>query len=1252
MRAAAASIGNMVTLTKQRSFGLDESDDEKDGGFAPANPNAPNATVVTAFKTMEQTITLHKREGGARLVEANPELLSFATAADLQYDWHILDTDELLRRLDTNVESGLKSGEAEARLVRNGRNELSPPKQQHFLISFLYLCLGGFNWLLICAAVLLILSWQPLGNPPLPTNWYIGVVLFIVVVIGIVFSAYQKRKSSNILASFRNMIPPAATVLRDGEWQSQLVRFLQPGDVVKLALGQKVPADLRLLSVSNLKLDKSMLTGESEPITCSLKCTSRNHLEAKNLAFFGSSVVDGNGIGVVVNIGDETVMGKISALTGNTRSKKTSLHVEIDRFVKVVCVCAFITGSVCTIGWAAWLRVAYPNYLTWQTLIVNLLSLVIAFVPEGLPLAVTMTLTVVAKRMQKHNVLIKDLATIETFNTISLICSDKTGTLTMNQMHVASLVWSARGSVDDAVFMTAHQSPPADPASHPIYSHLFTCASLCNGATKSSLTGQVEGDASDSALYQFCDRFRNVKQEQMKHDKLAVLPFNSKNKFMMTAYELQEPLSGGGGKDINDNSGGNSKYRLFIKGAPEIVLSKCIKQRNCNTGVVEEMTDVDRHNWTAQQELLGQKGERVLGFAEVDPVEITAWIENAKAASRASPSSSLDPSPDSREFVQSLFNFEPHLNGDEPARYPTSNLVFLGLISLMDPPRPEVASAIAKCRSAHIRVAMVTGDHPTTGAAIAQQIGLVSTLTKVDRLVVKTDTVNRVVFTLLTDDKEMGVHYMQKMQQQQKSQQPSAPTTTSAVVKARRVIGVGGVEPVAVRRVRLFKPDTSNNIGKAAAASLASTFAAPAPTAAEAASGVPTPVVDDMILEDSEIADSEQHLYTAPHSYRIPHALVLTGAQIALLDEAMWDWVWRHDELVFARTTPEQKLQIVSEAQSRGERVAVTGDGVNDAPALRKADLGIAMQAGSEVAREAGHIILLDNNFHSIVVGTELGRTVFDNLKKVCLYLLPAGSWSEMLTVLVNIFFGIPSMLSNFQMLMICTCTDVCVSVMLVNEKAEADIMTRKPRRPDERLVDLKLLLNGYLVTGMILFFASTINFFWYCSDQGLPFNAVFNGFNWGNAVPSTYSYNATTSDGNTTLITVNPDGLYYGVDTNVALPNILNTGQSIFFVTLVIIQWGNAFAVRTRRQSLLTHNPFVGKHSNRWLVCGMVGAFLFTILYTELPFFQNVFLLMPVPIKYALVAVAWAVAVVLIDEARKWTVRNFPKSIVAKLAW
>jgi sodium/potassium-transporting ATPase subunit alpha len=355
--------------------------------------------------------------------------------------------------------------------------------------------------------------------------------------------------------------------------------------------------------------------------------------------------------------------------------------------------------------------------------------------------------------------------------------------------------------------------------------------------------------------------------------------------------------------------------------------------------------------------------------------------------------------------------------------------------------------------------------------------------------------------------------------------------------------------------------------------------------------------------------------------------ILVTGSDMRCFDRRMWDFVLAHGSMVFARTSPEQKLKIVSECQKRGEIVAVTGDGTNDAPALKRADVGVAMAAGAEVAQEASDMILLDNNFVSVVTAIETGRLVSDNLKKVTLYLLPAGSWSELLPILANFFLGLPLPLSAFLMIIICMLTDMCPSLALVKETPESDIMKRKPIvRSSSHLVNWRLLFHAYALIGMIESFSAFLCWFAYFESQGLPAHALFFAFD---------NY----SDG------------YYG-KTQAELDELQFTGQSIFFVSLVITQFANLLSSRTRYLSFFSHSPFHGPSRNLWLFAAMAVSSLIAVIITQVPFFNNTFHTRPVPVRYVAPALGFGAFLFLFDEARKLVARHHPQSAWAQLAW
>ncbi len=368
---------------------------------------------------------------------------------------------------------------------------------------------------------------------------------------------------------------------------------------------------------------------------------------------------------------------------------------------------------------------------------------------------------------------------------------------------------------------------------------------------------------------------------------------------------------------------------------------------------------------------------------------------------------------------------------------------------------------------------------------------------------------------------------------------------------------------------------------------------------------------NDLELEDRFIASS----------------LVLPGLDMEDLTQEQWDVICRFEEIVFARTTPEQKLRIVNEFKDRDFVVAVTGDGVNDAPALKAADVGVAIVSGSDVAIEAADLVLL-GDFSSIIDGIRLGRLVFQNLQKVISYLLPAGSWSEDWPVILSVFLGVPLPLSSFLMIIICCFTDLGCCLTLIMETEEFDLLTLPPRNhKQDHLINAKIYAQAYGFIGVMEAVAAHSMFFLYMWKYAkIPVSSLFLAFEkW--------------TDG------------YYGY-TSAELTNFLNTGQCVYFVTLVILQWGNLLAVRNKRMSVLQANPLWGKRKNLWIPVGMVIALVIAIFVTEEPGMQSLFGTASVPIEFWLIPVPLAVGILLMDELRKVVVRTWPKGPIARIAW
>jgi len=856
-------------------------------------------------------------------------------------------------------------------------------------------------------------------------------VLIAVILLQAFFNFYQEYKSDCVMDVLNAMLPARAMTIRGGVTLQIPVSDLVVGDIITLGGGEKVPADIRLINVKDMKIDKSTLNGESEPVRCAIDYSDRNIMQTRNVAFFGCNVTEGTGTGIVIATGDRTIFGEIARLAATQKPEQSTLHREIQRFVMVIVTLAVTTGLVALAGWYFWLHQDHPEFLKFEAQIVNCISLIVAFVPEGMPICVTVTLALIAKDMSKNQVLVKNLATVETLGAVSVIASDKTGTLTENKMTVSELSCGTNGREHD---------------------ELLDAIALCNRASRQQTpTGDtlIVGDASDSALLRHymvtSEAVGKPAADALRSEwpKVAELPFNSTNKYMLSIHHIP----------------GCRDKLLLMKGSPERLLERC--NTWMSGGVERHLSPEDRSSLSRSITDAASRGQRILGFC-------------------------------SRKLERKDFGDEYVFDVDD-FNFPTKDLLFMGWVALRDPPRVGVAEAVRSLRGAHIRVAMVTGDMRETAQAIARHVGIIQAGT---------------------------VHNYEQLQ---------------------------------------------------------------------------------------------RHDWAAASQA----AVILTGPEIERLDPLGWERVCTYREAVFARTTPKQKLEIVKAFQARGECVAVTGDGVNDSPALRQADCGIAMGSGSEVSKEAADLIILDDRFTNVVLGVQHGRRCFANLKKVIIYLLPAGSWSEMLPVMTNVFLGMPLALSSFLMIVICCCTDVGPSLAMVYEKPESSIMRAPPRRiGKDHLVTGKLILNAYLFIGMIEAAVAYATFFAYFACQGLyPSDLLFK-------------FGAT------------PDGT--------------STGQCFYFYALVVMQFGNALTSRTAKIPAFRHSAFVGSTKNlRFLLAFMVSAIVFFVT-CYVPFIQKGLSTTGLTANWQPLLIPWMGAAVLVcsNEARKFIAERYPGGLVARMLW
>ncbi|CAG7835368.1 unnamed protein product [Allacma fusca] len=802
---------------------------------------------------------------------------------ELEIDDHKVPIEELFRRLHTNPDTGLTQAKAKENLERDGPNALTPPKQTPEWVKFCKNLFGGFSLLLWIGAILCFIAYSiQVGTyeDAQKDNLYLGGVLSVVVIVTGCFSYYQESKSSRIMESFKNMVPQYATVLREGQKLTLKAEDIVIGDVVEVKFGDRIPADIRVIEARGFKVDNSSLTGESEPQSRGPEFTNENPLETRNLAFFSTNAVEGTCKGCVISCGDNTVMGRIAGLASGLSSGETPIAKEIHHFIQIITGVAVFLGVVFFI-------VAFILGYHWLDAVIFLIGIIVANVPEGLLATVTVCLTLTAKRMASKNCLVKNLEAVETLGSTSTICSDKTGTLTQNRMTVAHM-WFDNQIIEADT--TEDQSGAQYDKTSDGFKALARVASLCNRAEfKPNQDGvpilkrEVNGDASEAALLKCMElALHDIMGYRARNKKVCEVPFNSTNKYQVSIHDNEDPS--------------DPRYLLVMKGAPERILDRC---STIFIGGKEKVLDEEMKEAFNNAYLeLGGLGERVLGFCDM-----------------------MLPS----DKYPSGFKFD----ADDP-NFPISGLRFVGLMSMIDPPRAAVPDAVAKCRSAGIKVIMVTGDHPITAKAIAKSVGIISE-------------------------------------------------------------GNETVEDIAQR---LNIPVSEVNPSEAKAA----------------------------VVHGSELKDIES----------------------GQLDDILLN----HTEIVFARTSPQQKLIIVEGCQRQGAIVAVTGDGVNDSPALKKADIGVAMGiAGSDVSKQAADMILLDDNFASIVTGVEEGRLIFDNLKKSIAYTLTSNI-PEISPFLLFILFNVPLPLGTVTILCIDLGTDMVPAISLAYETAESDIMKRAPRDP------------------------------------------------------------------------------------------------------------------------------------------------------------------------------------------------------------
>jgi sodium/potassium-transporting ATPase subunit alpha len=884
---------------------------------------------------------------------------------------HNLPREEVLKSLVTS-EQGLSEENARRRLHEYGLNEIKEVRKRPLYLKFLSQFTHFLAILLWIASALSLLSeYLHPGEGMLP----LGIAIIAVIFINALFTFTQEYRAEKALKALKRLLPFYVQVLRDGKEIEIHARELVPGDIIMLSEGNKIPADSRLIETVELKVNNAPLTGESELMLRNYEPFQGEFIESPNIVFAGTTVVSGSGKAIAFATGMTTEFGRIAHLTSAVEAGLSPLQKEIVKATRLVATIAAVVGIFFfSLGFVIG-RSFWDNFIF-------AIGITVALIPEGMLPTMTLSLAMGSQRMARRKALIKTLTSVETLGAVTVICTDKTGTLTQNKMAVTK-IWT----VSDGIIIPPYPTLlKGDKGGLSSYDMLMKIVYLCNNARFTD--GQYRGDPTEVALLKVVrETIGDFSAERIKE-----ISFDSERKRMTTMNIIE------------------GKTWALSKGATEGLFPLC--SHVLLNGEKVPLDESLRRNTIEAYHSLMDMGLRVLSFAYKEIGEMH----------------------DMRSEIE-------------------TGMVFVGLIGLEDPPRPEVPEAIRKCSGAGIKVIMITGDGSRTAVAIAREIGLVS--------------------------------------------------GTPVVIEGREF--------------------------------------------------------DQM--SDEELRGK------------------LSGK-----------------EVIFARMTPKHKMRVVSILKEEGEIVAVTGDGVNDAPALKKADIGIAMGiSGTDVAKEASDMILLDDNFATIVNAVEEGRTVYENIKKFITYIF-ASNIPEAVPYLTYILFRIPLPLTVIQILAVDLGTDMLPALALGAERPTPGVMNQPPRKLQERLLDFPLIVRSYLFLGPIESIACMFGFFY----------ILYHGeWIWGTMLP--------------------PHDILYLQATTACL------------TAIIITQVGNVFACRSSRESILS----IGLFSNKLIFGGILVEILLQLFIVYHPIGNKIFGTAPLSLNVWLILIPFSIGLFGAEELRKFYVRR-----------